>query len=249
MAQIFHPSMNVVARVSIVSGGFVAAGIVGIVFMVIRSPYQTNVHVVKSQPVQFSHEHHVRGLGIECRYCHSSVEESAYAGMPPTYTCMSCHSQIWTDSEMLEPVRASLRNNESIVWNKIHDIPDYAKFNHSIHIKKGVGCYSCHGEVQLMPLAWKEEPMSMGWCLECHRNPEEHLRPADKIYDMEWSAADDQSNLIALFESEADQETRDVVLDDNKVTQTELGLFLASQNNVPTLGHQTPLTNCAVCHQ
>ena len=273
MAQIFHPSSNTLARLSIFGGAFVALGALVLTYMVIRSPYQTDVHVVKAQPVPFSHEHHANGLGIDCRYCHSSVEESPFAGMPPTYTCMSCHSQVWTDSAMLAPVRESLALDEPIAWNRVHDIPDYAYFNHAIHVKKGVGCYSCHGRVNRMPLAWKEESMTMGWCLECHRNPEEHLRPRDEIYNLDWSIESDQHGLIAMFReaaaaspgdaSEADDaDTRapeerieherqlaERALEDDRISQEELGRLLASRYEVPTLGHRTPLTNCAVCHR
>lgn len=249
MAQIFHPSANTLARLSIFGGAFVALGALVLTYMVIQSPFQTEQHVVKAQPVPFSHEHHVNGLGIGCKYCHSSVEESASAGMPPTHTCMSCHSQIWTDSPMLAPVRTSLEYDEPIEWNRVHDLPDYAYFNHSIHVKKGVGCYSCHGRVNRMPLAWKEEPMTMGWCLECHRNPEDHLRPRDEIYNLEWSVESEQEKATEIVEAEADSATREAVLADEYVTQEELGRLLASLYEVPTLGHQTPLTNCAVCHR
>ena len=140
----------------------------------------------------FSHEHHVRGLGIDCRYCHTSVEKSSFAGIPPTETCMTCHSQIWTDSPMLEPVRTSLRTNTPIRWNRVHDLPDYVYFNHGIHVQKGVGCVSCHGRVDQMPLTWKAEPMTMEWCLSCHRNPEKHLRPREEVFNMDWVPPEDQ---------------------------------------------------------
>ena len=130
MAQIFHPSTNTISKVSIFGAVFFALGALGIFNVVIRSPYATQQTVVREQPVQFSHEHHVRGLGIDCRYCHTSVESSAFAGMPPTYTCMTCHSQIWNDSPMLQPVRQSLKTNEPIRWNRVHDLPDFVYFNH-----------------------------------------------------------------------------------------------------------------------
>ena len=145
--------------------------------------------MVREQPVPFSHEHHVRGLGIDCRYCHTSVETSSSAGMPPTYTCMSCHSQIWTDSPMLEPVRAEPRRRQADRWTRVHDLPDFVYFNHGIHVQKGVGCAECHGRVDQMPLAWKEQPLTMEWCLECHRHPEQHLRPKEEVFEMDWSPA------------------------------------------------------------
>jgi hypothetical protein len=192
MSQIFHPSTNTFAKVSIFGAVFFLAllGIVGLA--VARSPYVTDVGIARSQPVQFSHEHHVNGLGIDCRYCHTSAEVSPYAGIPPTHTCMSCHSQIWNDSPALAPVRESYRTGQPIVWTRVHRVPDYVYFNHSIHVNKGVGCASCHGQVDQMPLVWKAEPMTMEWCLDCHRAPEQHLRPLDQIYNMDWAPEEDQ---------------------------------------------------------
>jgi hypothetical protein len=190
MPQVFHPSMNTVSRVSIFGAAFFLLGLLGLVYALFRSPYQTWVHVAVDQPVQFSHEHHVNGLGLDCRYCHTSVEKSSFAGVPPTETCMTCHSQIWNDSEFLEPVRKSLRENVPIRWNRVHDLPDYVFFNHAIHVKKGVGCVSCHGRVDQMPLTWKEEPLTMEWCLSCHRHPERHLRPREAVFVMDWRPAE-----------------------------------------------------------
>jgi len=195
MTQIFHPSTNTISRVSIFGALFFGLALLFIVYMIFRSPYVTGVNVVVDQPVPFSHEHHVRGLGIDCRYCHTSVEKSGFAGIPPTETCMTCHSQIWTDSPMLEPVRTSLRTNTPIRWNRVHDLPDYAYFNHAIHVNKGVGCVSCHGQVDQMPLTWKAEPMTMEWCLSCHRNPENHLRPVAEVFNMNWVPPKDQVSL------------------------------------------------------
>ncbi|MBV8677594.1 MAG: cytochrome c3 family protein, partial [Planctomycetaceae bacterium] len=141
----------------------------------------------RDQPVPFSHQHHVQGLGIDCRYCHTSVETSGFAGIPPTETCMSCHSQIWSESPMLEPVRASMRTNEPIRWNRVHELPDYAYFNHAIHVQKGIGCSSCHGRVDLMPLTWKDQPLTMEWCLGCHREPEAQIRPREEVFNMSWT--------------------------------------------------------------
>jgi hypothetical protein len=136
--------------------------------------------------VQFSHEHHVAGLGIDCRYCHTSVEHTNYAGMPSTKTCMTCHSQIWTNAELLKPVRDSFREDKPIRWTRVHDLPDYVQFNHSIHVQKGIGCVSCHGRVDQMPLMWKTQSLYMEWCLSCHREPEKHVRPRDKVFDLNW---------------------------------------------------------------
>jgi hypothetical protein len=192
MAQIFHPSTNTISRVSIFGALFFLVGLLFVVYMIFRSPYVTGVNVVLDQPVPFSHEHHVSALGLDCRYCHTSVEKSSFAGIPPTETCMTCHSQIWTDSPMLEPVRTSMRTNTPIRWNRVHDLPDYAFFNHSIHVQKGVGCASCHGRVDQMPMTWKAEPMTMEWCLNCHRHPEPYLRPRAEVFNMKWEPPKNQ---------------------------------------------------------
>jgi Cytochrome c7 and related cytochrome c len=157
-----------------------------------RSDYNTNLGLAREQPVQFSHQHHAGGLGIHCAYCHTSVEESSFAGIPPTHTCMTCHSQIWINSSMLEPVRESYRTDQSIQWVRVHDMPDFVYFNHSIHVNKGIGCFSCHGRVDQMRQVFKAETMSMQWCLDCHRTPEKHIRPLDQIYNMEYEYPPDQ---------------------------------------------------------
>jgi hypothetical protein len=193
MAQIFHPSMNTVSRMTIFGAVFIATAALAIILLLNRSPYATQVHVVKDQPVPFSHEHHVRGLGLDCRYCHTSVEKSSFAGMPPTETCMTCHSQIWAQSPVLEPVRASYSTGRPIAWNRVHDLPGFVYFQHGIHIQKGIGCTSCHGRVDKMPLTWKEKPLTMEWCLECHRAPERHVRPRDRVFVMDWKSPADQA--------------------------------------------------------
>jgi hypothetical protein len=136
--------------------------------------------------VEFSHQHHVGGLGIDCRYCHSSVEVSSNAGIPPTYTCMSCHSQIWSDSPTLKPVRDSLADDTPIQWNRVYSLPDFVYFNHSIHVDKGVGCVTCHGRVDQMPLMAKAQTLHMEWCLGCHRAPEQYIRPREEVFNMDW---------------------------------------------------------------
>ena len=186
MAQIFHRGANAVARSSLVIGLLLPVGLLLTALKLDRSPLQTDQGVVLAQPVPFSHDHHTAVLGIHCGYCHTSVEKSAFAGLPPTETCMNCHKQIWKDSPMLEPVRASYRNNEPIQWNRVHDLPDYTYFNHSIHIAKGIGCESCHGPVHEMPLIYQAESLQMQWCLDCHRDPEKHVRPREEVYTMDW---------------------------------------------------------------
>jgi hypothetical protein len=182
MAQIFRPYVNVLARASILGFAILAAALGGMVWLYYRSAFQTQVGIARPQPVQFSHEHHVAGLGIDCRYCHTGVETSPYAGIPSTEICMQCHSQIWRDSPKLEPVRNSFRTGEPIRWTRVHDVPDFVYFDHSIHIAKGVACASCHGPVDEMPLMWRTETLHMQWCLDCHRDPAPHLRPADQLF-------------------------------------------------------------------
>jgi hypothetical protein len=152
--------------------------------VVARSPYATQAGVAHVQPVPFSHKHHVGDDGIDCRYCHTSVETSAIAGIPSTEICMGCHSQLYRDSPLLEPVRESFRTGRPLEWTRVHDLPDYVYFNHSIHVKKGIGCVSCHGEVDEMPLMWRASTLHMEWCLECHRNPERFVRPQSQVFAM-----------------------------------------------------------------
>jgi hypothetical protein len=192
VAQIFHPSTNTISKVSIVGAVLlVVAGVVGLGAFA-RSSYATNVDVAIQQPVPFSHEHHVSGIGIDCRYCHTSVEQSSYAGMPATEVCMNCHSQIWADSPILEPIRESFRTGKPIAWTRVYDLPDFVYFDHSIHVSKGIGCDTCHGRVDRMPLLWKAETLYMEWCLECHRAPERFVRPRDQVFNSAWQPSADQ---------------------------------------------------------
>ena len=200
--QVFHPSTNTIARVSIFGAVFFIAGILWLLNAVNRSSYVTEVGVPVDQPVPFSHKHHVQGIGVDCRYCHSSVEESSFAGMPATATCMSCHSQIWADSPMLEPVRASFRTGQPIQWIRVHDVPNFVYFDHSIHVRKGIGCVSCHGRVDQMPLMWKVNTLHMEWCLDCHSQPEKYVRPREEVFNMEWQPPADQAALGAKLVSE-----------------------------------------------
>ena len=190
MSQIFHRSTNTISRVSIYAAALFAAGLTWVLMALDRSPYNTRQGVVLKQPVPFSHEHHVRGLGIDCRYCHATVETSPFAGMPATATCMNCHKRIWSDSPILEPVRSSLRTGEPLRWTRVHDLADFVYFNHSIHVAKGIGCVECHGRVDAMPLMKQAARLQMEWCLECHRHPEAHIRPRSEVFNLEWQAAD-----------------------------------------------------------
>jgi hypothetical protein len=194
MAQVFSPSSNTIVRLSLVVVALVVGGLGFALYRFNESPYVTRAFQARAQPVQFSHKHHVGELGIDCRYCHTSVEDASFAGIPPTQICMNCHSQIWSDAPILEPVRASWRTGESIEWVRVHDLADFVFFNHAAHLAKGIGCASCHGNVAEMNLTWSVTPLSMGWCLDCHNNPAEHVRPKDKLFDVEW-VADDQATL------------------------------------------------------
>jgi len=197
MAQIFHPSTNTISRLTIFGGVLLVVAFVAAVSAINESPYITEVGVARTQPVPFSHKHHVSDDGIDCRYCHTSVEESSFAGIPPTKTCMNCHTQIWSDSPVLEPVRESFRIGKSIQWTRVHNLPGFVYFDHSIHVHKGVGCSTCHGRVDQMPLMWRENTLYMDWCLGCHRAPERYVRPREEVFNMEYEPPLDQ---IALGE-------------------------------------------------
>jgi hypothetical protein len=204
MPQIFHRGFNTLSLVSIYGSVFLLAGLGWALSVFVRSAYATNADIAYDQPVPFSHQHHVNELGIDCRYCHTSVEDSAFAGIPPTKTCMNCHSQIWVGSSMLEPVRESYRSlqnrpeqQRSLRWTRVHNLAEFCYFNHSIHVKKGVGCVTCHGRVDRMPLVWQENSLLMEWCLDCHRQPERYVRPREQVYNMTFSyrdARDDDGN-------------------------------------------------------
>lgn len=197
MAQIFHPSTNTLSKFTIFGSVVLVVALVAALAAINESPYITDVGVARIQPVPFSHKHHVADDGIDCRYCHTSVEQSSFAGIPPTKTCMNCHSQIWADSPVLEPVRESFRTGKSIQWTRVHNLPGFVYFDHSIHIHKGVGCSTCHGRVDKMPLMWRENTLYMDWCLECHRAPERYVRRREYVFDMDYQPPVDQ---IALGE-------------------------------------------------
>jgi hypothetical protein len=192
MAQIFHRSTNTLSRLSIFGALFILIGSLWLLAAINRSSYVTAQDVVREQPVPFSHDHHVGGLGIDCRYCHTSVETSAFAGIPATAICMNCHSQIWSTSEMLKPVRDSLQTATPIRWTRVHNLPDFVYFNHSIHVSKGVGCSTCHGPVDRMPLMRQDQSLQMEWCLGCHRAPERYVRPREEVFNMSWGSPADQ---------------------------------------------------------
>jgi len=232
MAQIFHRSTNTISRVTIFGAVFVVAAVFWAMAEVQRSPYVTYAGVVRPQPAPFSHQHHVAGLGIDCRYCHTSVEQTSFAGIPPTKTCINCHKQIWTNAALLEPVRESFRDDKSLVWTRVNDLPDFVYFDHSIHINKGVGCNTCHGPVDRMPLMYNYASLQMEWCLDCHRAPEKNLRPRDQVFNMRYQ-----------------EPTSDIPLEMDGKTFTDqrsLGLYLVSKYK---LRGERDITSCSTCHR
>jgi hypothetical protein len=219
LPQIFHRSTNTLSRLSLFSALFLVALFLSVLAEIERSSYITEADVVREQPIQFSHKHHVEDDGIDCRYCHTSVEQSAFAGIPPTKTCMNCHSQIFAASPYLEPIRESFRTGKPIEWTRVHKLPEFVYFNHSIHVNKGVGCASCHGQVNLMPLVRQVASLQMEWCLDCHRHPERALRPREQVFNMQWQPPADQ---------------------------LEEGRRLAREYNIRSVEE---LTSCSTCHR
>jgi hypothetical protein len=201
-----------------------------------RSPYITYAGIRKSQPVPFSHQHHVTGLGIDCRYCHTSVEQSSFAGIPPTKTCMNCHSQIWTNAAYLEPVRASFRTGRSIEWTRVNQLPNYVYFNHSIHVTKGVGCNTCHGPIDKMPLTYQYASLQMEFCLDCHRAPEKYLRPREQVFNMRYEQPvnDPLGKNDVVFEGKSYND------------QIALGAALKEAYKVRSV---LDITSCNTCHR
>lgn len=197
MSQIFRRSANAAARLSILGVILLVGGLLTLLFVLQRSGWNTDQRVTRDQPIQFSHERHVGGNGIDCRYCHTSVEDSKFAGIPPVKTCMNCHSEVFAASEYLKPVRDAFNTNRAIEWNRVHDLPDFVHFDHSIHVSKGVGCTTCHGPVDRMPLLWQEQSLQMEWCLDCHRNPERYVRPRNAVFSVSYRPPPDQLALGA----------------------------------------------------
>ena len=219
MSQVFPKSANAWSKASVIAIVFVLLVVGWAVLTIQRSDFVTQANEFHMQPVQFSHQHHAGGIGIDCRYCHTAVEVSRSAGIPPTKTCINCHSQIWNTSPYLEPVRASFRDDKPLKWERVHDLPDFVYFNHSIHVKKGVGCETCHGRVDKMPLIIQKSSLQMEWCINCHRDPSQFVRPTDQITTMGYVPA---------------------------VAQSELGPQLVKQYKISSPQH---MTSCSVCHR
>jgi hypothetical protein len=197
MSQIFHPSMNLIAKVALLVMLLLLAVLAGLGYYTVRSPFMTEVGVAKAQTVPFSHAQHVGGLGMDCRYCHTSVETSNTASLPPTATCMGCHAKVDPDSANLALVRESAEKNQPLPWLRVHDLADHVYFNHAIHVKQGVGCETCHGRVDQMPVMMKVASLQMDWCLECHRNPAPYLRPRAAVFTMGYTPPADKATLGA----------------------------------------------------
>jgi len=192
MAQIFHHSTNTFARITIYGAVFIIGFLTWALATLNSSGYSTRQGMVRDQPIPFSHVHHVADDGIDCRYCHTTVEISNTANIPPSKTCMNCHSQIWKDSPTLEPVRESYRTGKPILWTRVDDLPDFVYFNHSIHVNKGIGCETCHGRVDRMPLIYQQNSLQMQWCLNCHRHPYRYVRPRSEVFTMGYRPTEDQ---------------------------------------------------------
>jgi len=260
MAQIFHKSLNPVGRL-LVLGLPMIFGLTGVgLAAFFRSSYATGRGEEVPQPVAFSHKHHVGELGIHCSYCHTGVEISSFAGIPPTKTCMNCHQQIWQGADLLEPVRASYAtkdqvnpaNQKPIAWNKVYNVPDYAYFNHAIHIGKGVGCVSCHGQIDTQALVRQEHTLLMEWCISCHREPEKQIRPKSEIYSVTWSPslggkwnADDFFH-DGLVQKDGKTVPNDLIGTDRPKSQSDLGKTLKEQYNIRDA---VTMTNCSMCHR
>src|SRR5271156_660844 len=266
MAQVFDRSSNALARFSLVLTGVIVIALGVTLDQLQRSPWVTRQGQRPDQPIPFSHKHHVEGLGLQCQYCHAQVETAAYAGIPPTKTCINCHAQIWTNAQLLEPVRASWATGQSLVWTKVHDLPDFVYFSHEIHVNKGLGCASCHGRVDQMPLMYEQNTLQMEWCLDCHRNPAKNLRPTAEIYNMAWEAPSTdkpvtctttgkggptaQSVNCAVTKAEGGVEAVSLVRESagskTFTDQMELGRYLTEQYHIRP---PNELTSCETCHR
>ena len=250
MAQIFKPSANSIAKVTLMGIAVVPLTLGVGVAALSRSPANTKVGVPKNQPVPFSHQHHSYELGIDCRYCHTSVEKAWFPGLPGTETCMSCHSQIWTNSPLLQPIRESYETNQPIKWNQVNKLPDFAHFNHSIHINRGINCNTCHGPIQNMHITWKGHSFQMQWCLQCHRAPERYLykdakkpnqSPREQVFDLYWKYQEFGNKGLEPHEQE--------IIAGDFNGEMDKGFVTKGQKLVNTYGVKVQqLADCSVCH-
>jgi hypothetical protein len=192
---LFAPYANSAIRLALVLALVMLVALPTFFIAWARTPYSTGASDPVVQPVMFDHRHHYRDDGIDCRYCHYAVDRSPYAGVPATEVCMNCHSQVWNDAPLLSRVRASFFSGKPIEWERVNALPDHVFFNHAVHVNRGVGCVSCHGRVDLMGQVYQAQPLTMAWCLDCHRAPENHLRPQEQITNMEWAPDRPQRDL------------------------------------------------------
>jgi len=240
MAQVFKRYHNTVARATIGGGLLALITLILSGSSITRSPWWTRVGEPPDQPVPFSHKHHAEELGIDCRYCHWSVTKSAHAGIPPAEVCMACHSQIWTNSPLLQVVRDTYQQDKPIVWNKVNNLPEFVYFDHSIHVNKGIGCNECHAGIEKMQLTAKSQPFSMWFCLNCHRNPEQYIRPKGEVFNMYYTVPRTEEEMRALLEKHGIQWNGQLPRN-----QQELGALLVKQYNI----HKEQLSDCSVCHR
>jgi len=219
MPPIFPPRSNTIARASLVAIPLLLAVVIGLLVWWVHSSTFTQVGVTIPQPVPFPHSIHVTVVGLDCRYCHDTVDQSSFANIPSTETCMTCHSQIRTESALLAPVRESWETGQPVAWNRVNNLPDHAYFDHQIHVNKGVGCETCHGRVDQMATAVKSNTFYMAECIDCHRAPERFVRPLDQVYAMGYQPAEDQNIL---------------------------GPQLVEEHNIRS---SFELMNCSICHR
>ena len=208
MNPLFRPKHNTLAQVSLFVIAAGAVGVPGGLMLYARTPYARVMQDPIEQPIQFDHRHHTRDEGIDCRYCHNTVDKSPSAGIPQTQLCLNCHSQVWNKSPILEPVRQSFITNTPMEWRRVNKVPEFVYFNHSIHVNKGVGCVSCHGRVDRMPAVEKAMPLTMSWCLDCHRRPEGHIRPVEEVTNMDWKPEGDPAEAGRVFAERNQVHTR-----------------------------------------
>ncbi len=245
MAQIFHPGFNTLARLGVLAAVTGPVAVILGASAISRSSYNTKVGVAPDQPIPFSHEHHVNELGIDCRYCHTSVEKSAHSNVPPSETCMSCHSQIWTNSPLLDPVRESYRTNTPLKWNLINKVPEFVYFNHSIHINRGLNCNTCHGPIQKMQMTYKGQYFHMVWCLECHRNPEKFVGKREDVFGLYERAQRTSAKDYGGLPRREQELLRHGGLVPRTGAELEEGKALVKQYGIKT----KQLTDCTICHR
>lgn len=253
MAQLFKPAANTIATASLVlAAGVPFIFVIGSGFS--RSPYNTKVGVPLEQPIPFSHQHHAKELAIDCRFCHTTVEDAAHATVPSTDVCMTCHSQVWANSPLLEPLRKSAETKTPLEWVKVNSVPDFVYFDHSIHINKGISCNNCHGKIQEMQITSKAQPLSMSWCLECHTSPEKFLTetstdpegnkltPREQVFELYRKLAANEK--LTAVEIRLAKGLPQRVPNDELHKRAKEGTILIKDRKVAT----EQLADCYVCH-